>query len=230
MRTEKRNRWWLVLACTVMAVGACDPPVGIDDPSRTDVFGSGTVVTATRAVAHFTGVRVNGVHTVVVEQAEVEGVQVTTDENLVAFVWTHILDGTLVVSVDPQVRLRPTEPVVVRIQAGELSTLIAEGVVHLDADIGSVPKLTVHVSGVSQVHVTGSAEWQGLHISGVSGYHGLGVESKEAVVTASGVSVAELWVHDRLEVDGSGLSTVRYRGNPSVIARVTGWSRVVPIP
>ena len=89
----------------------------------------------------------------------------------------------------------------------------------------SVPKLTIHVSGVSQVHVTGSAEWQDLHISGVSGYHGLGVESTEAVVTASGVSVAELWVHDRLEVDGSGVSTIRYRGRPSVMARAPGEER-----
>ena len=90
--------------------------------------------------------------------------------------------------------------------------------------------MSVHVSGVSQVHVTGSAEWQVLQISGVSTYHGLGVESNEAVVTAPGVSVAELWVHDRLEVDGSGVSTIRYRGGPSVIARLTGASTVVPVP
>ena len=212
-----------------MAVGACDSAVGIDDP-RTDVFGSGTVVTEARTVTSFTGVRASGGHTVVVEQAGVEGVEVTTDDNLVAFVWTDVIDGTLVVSVDPQVRPRSTEPLVVRIHARELSTLIADGAVSLDADIGSVPELTVHVSGVSQVRVNGSAEWQSLQISGVSEYHGLGVESNEARVTASGVSVAELWVHDRLEVDGSGVSTIRYRGHPSVIARVTGASAVVPIP
>ena len=215
---------------TEPAVGACDSAVGIDDDGRAGVFGSGTVVTEARTVPSFKGVRASGGHTVVVKQAEIEGVEVTTDDNLLAFVETDVIDGTLVVTVDGEVRLHPTERLVVRIQAREISTLIAEGAVSLDADIGSVPKLSVHVSGVSQVRVNGSAEWQVLQISGVSVYHGLGVESKEAVVTASGVSVAELWVHDRLEVDGSGVSTIRYRGRPSVIARVTGASRVVPVP
>ena len=211
-------------------MGACDSAVGIDDHGRTDVFGSGTVVTEARTVPSFTGVRASGGHTVVVEQAEVEGVEVTTDDNLLAFVETDVIDGTLVVSLDPQVRLRPTDPLVVRIYAGELSTLIATGAVSLDADIGSVPELNVRVSGASRTWVTGSAEWLDLHLSGASAYHGFGVESIEAVVTASGASVADLWVHDRLEVDGSGASTVRYRGGPSVIARLTGASRVVPVP
>ena len=230
VKTEKQNRRWAVLASTVMAVGACDSPVGFGDNSRIDVFGSGTVVTEARTVGSFTGVHASRGHTVVVEQAEVEGVVITTDDNLLAFVDTDVIDGTLVVTVDEDVELHPTEPLVVRIQAGELSTLIADGVTSLDADIGSVPKLDVHVSGVSQVRVTGSADRQVLQISGVSLYHGLGVESNEAVVTASGVSVAELWVHDRLEVDASGVSTIRYLGRPSVIARVTGASRVVPVP
>ena len=211
---RKHKGRWTLLASAVIAVNACDSMIGVDDFERDDVFGSGIVVTEVRAVASFTGVRASGGHTVVVEQAEVEGAEVTTDDNLVAFVRTEVIDGTLVV----------------RIHAREISTLIADGAISLAADIGSVLKLTVHVSGVSQVRVNGSAEWQVLQISGVSAYHGLGVESNEAVVTASGVSVAELWVHDRLEADGSGVSTIRYRGRPSVIARMTGASTVVPVP
>ena len=230
MKMGKQERRWALLTSTVFAVGACDSMVGVNDPERDDVFGSGIVVTEVRAVAGFTGVRVSGGHTVVVEQAEVEGAEVTTDDNLVAFVRTDIIGGTLVVSIDPQVRLRPTEPLIVRIHARELSTLIASGAVSLDADIGSVPELNVQVSGVSLVWVTGSAEWLHLQISGVTAYHGFGVESDSALVTASGVNLAELWVHDRLEVDGSGVSTVRYRGDPSVIARLGGASTVVPVP
>ena len=140
---RQHKRWWTLLASAVTAVSACDSTVGVDDFERTDVFGSGMVVREARIVASFTGVRASGGHTVVVEQAEVEGVEVTTDDNLVAFVWTDVIDGTLVVSVDPQVRLRPTEPLIVRIHAGELSTLIADGAISLDADIGSVPDLNV---------------------------------------------------------------------------------------
>ena len=219
-----------LMTVTFSAMSACDSTVGVDDFERDDVFGSGIVVTEARWMASFTGIHASGGHTVVVEQSDVEGVEVTTDDNLFAFVRTEVIDGTLVVSVDSTVRLFPTDPLVVRIHAGGLSTLIADGAVFVDADIGSVPELNVRVSGVSQVWVMGSAEWQSVQISGVSKYHGLGVESNEAVITASGVSIAELWVHNRLEVDGSGASMVRYRGGPSVIARVTGGSAVVPIP
>ena len=229
MKTWKQERRWMVLACTVFAAGACDSMVGVD-PRPDDVFGSGTVVTEVRAVSGFTGIRTSGGHTVVVEQAEVEGAEVTTDDNLIEFVRTAVIDGTLVVSIDPAVRLRPTEPLVVRIHAGELSTLGASGAVFLDADVGSVLELNVQVSGASRAWVTGSAAWQVLHISGASTYHGLDVETNSAQVHASGASVAELWVHDRLEVDGSGASIVRYRGGPTVIARVSGASTVVPVP
>ena len=227
MKTGKQERRWVLLAGTVFAVGACDSMVGVNE--RDDVFGSGIVVTEVRAVAGFTGVRASGGYTVVVEQAEVEGAEVTTDDNLVGFVRTDIIGGTLVVSIDPQVRLHPTEPLIVRIHARELSTLIASGPVSLEADIGSVLELNVQVSGVSRIWVTGSAEWLHLQISGVTAYHGFGVESDSALVTASGVNLAELWVHDRLEVDGSGVSTVHYRGHPTVITRLTGASTVVPV-
>ena len=229
MKTMKDRGLWTLLVSTALTVSACDSPIGVED-SKPKVFGSGIVVTETRALASFTAVRASGAFEVVVEQAETEGVEVTADDNLVSFVRTNVIDGMLIVSSDPQVELRPTESIVVRIQAREISTLVAEGVVFLYADIGSVPELTVNVSGVSQVHVTGSAEWQVLHISGVSGYHGLGVESNEVVVTASGVSVAEIWVHERLEVTGSGVSTIRYRGRPSVIANLSGASTVAPVP
>ena len=210
-------------------VGACDSPAGVDDFHREDVFGSGMIVTKARSVAGFTGVRASGGHTVVVEQAEIEGVEVTTDDNLLALVWTSVIDGTLVVSVDPQFRLRPTAPLVVRVYAGPLSTLTADGAVSLDADIGSVPELNVRVSGASRATVTGSAEWLDLDVSGASQYHGFGVESREARVRASGASLADLWVHDRLEVDGSGATTIRYRGSPIVTARLSGASTVVPV-
>ena len=107
---RKHKPRWTLLPSALIAVSACDSTVGVDDFERDDVFGSGIVVTEARIVASFTGVRASGGHTVVVEQVEVEGVKVTTDDNLVTFVWTDVIDGTLVVSIDPRVRLRPTEP------------------------------------------------------------------------------------------------------------------------
>jgi hypothetical protein len=99
----------------------------------------------------------------------------------------------------------------------------------LNAEVGVVPRLAIAASGASLVDVNGSAERQVLTISGASVYRGLDLETSESVVIASGVSLVELWAHDHLEVDGSGVSTIRYRGQPTVIARVSGSSTVSPI-
>ena len=230
MRSVHRGAIGCVMTAALSAMTACDSMVGVDHFEREDVFGSGIIVTEVRAVESFTGVRASGGHTVVVEQAEVEEAEVTVDENLVEFVRTHVVGGTLVVSIDPEVRLRPTVPLVVRIRAGALSKLLADGAVLVNADIGSVPELNVRVTGASRVWATGSAEWQDLQISGASTYDAFDVESKSVKVTASGASVADLWVHDRLEVNGSGASTVRYRGAPGVTTRLSGASTVVPVP
>ena len=91
MKTAKQERRWTLIASIVFAVGARDPMVGVDDFQRDDVFGSGIVVTEVRAVAGFTGVRASGGHTVVVEQAEVEGAEVTVDHNFVEFVRIDVI-------------------------------------------------------------------------------------------------------------------------------------------
>ena len=145
MKMGKWGQKWMVEVCIALAMASCDSMVGPEDPR--DEFGSGIVVTDVRAVSGFTGVRAiaTGGHTIVVEQTEVGGAEVTTDDNLIEFVRTEVIDETLVISVDPNVLLHPTDRLVVRVRAGELSTLIADGAVSLDVDIGSVPGLSVGV-------------------------------------------------------------------------------------
>ena len=228
MRTGNDSVRWALLASSVIALCACESPL-FDDDLREEVEGSGVIASEVRTLGSFTGMSVSGGFQVDVIQSDVEEVEITAEDNLIRFIRTDVIDGTLVVEPDAEVRLRPTESIVVRIQAHEISELSVSGAVILDADVGSVDELNVQVSGAALVRVVGSAEWQGLHLSGASTYHGLDLETDESVVTLSGASRAEVWVHDRLEVNGSGASVVRYRGHPTVIARVTGASTVMPV-
>jgi hypothetical protein len=230
--------WWgaVALGLAVILVGGCETIVTHEDPTSEDpnrptrVFGSGVVVIESRALESFTTAEARGgSYEVVLELAPTHAVEITADDNLAPLLRTNVREGRLVIAVDPQLRLVPTEPIVLRVSVTEVSELIANGGVLLNADVGAVPQLAIGASGASVVDVTGSAERQVLSISGASVFRGLDLESSESVVIASGVSLAELWAHDHLEVDGSGLSTIRYRGQPVVIARLSGGSTVSPI-
>jgi hypothetical protein len=225
--------WWgaVPFGLAVIFGGGCETIVTPEDPSRQSrVFGSGVVVMESRALESFTAVEARGGgYEVVLELAPTHAVEITADDNLVPLLRTDVREGRLVISVDPQLRLVPTEPIVVRVSVAEVSELLASGGVLLNAEVGVVPRLAIAASGASLVDVNGSAERQVLTISGASVYRGLDLETSESVVIASGVSLVELWAHDHLEVDGSGVSTIRYRGQPTVIARVSGSSTVSPI-
>ena len=211
--------------CLGFVAAGCDPVVGIDDP---EILGSGRVVTEVRTLASFNGIEARGGYEVQIKLATTERVEITTDDNVVGFIRTDVIDGTLVIASDSTVRLFPTEPIVVQVSAADVTRLSASGAMLVSADIGAVDGLTVTVSGVSRVRVLGSAPWQTITISGVGSYNGRGFETGETRITASGVSFAEVWANDLLDVTGSGVSTVRYLGEPSVIARVSGWATVAP--
>lgn len=67
-------------------------------------------------------------------------------------------------------------------------------------------------SGGSDVTLTGKVERQEMKFSGGSDYHGFGLQSATATISASGGSDAEAWVDGELVANASGGSDLRYKG------------------
>ncbi len=67
-------------------------------------------------------------------------------------------------------------------------------------------------SGGSDVTLTGKVERQEMKFSGGSDYHGFGLQSATATISASGGSDAEAWVDGELTANASGGSDLRYKG------------------
>lgn len=68
-------------------------------------------------------------------------------------------------------------------------------------------------SGGSDVTLTGKVERQDMRFSGGSDYHGFGLQSTIATISASGGSDADVWVDGELTANASGGSDLRYKGN-----------------
>jgi hypothetical protein len=224
-------RGWLkgsVAATAVLALGACVVPVSItiDDDYDVRIRGSGHLTTVTRPVSAFDGVSATGPMRVVVERTGFEGVTITAEDNLLPYIVAEVRSGVLVLGQASGVRLDPRREIVVRVESYEVVELVASNAVAMDVEVGWVPELWVTVSGASELVAWGSADKENVTVSGASRFDALDLETGECFIDVSGASDALVWTRDWLEVDASGASRVRFRGNPTVVARTSGGSTV----
>ena len=86
----------------------------------------------------------------------------------------------------------------------------------------------VGLSGASALVLYGGADRLHVDLSGASTLDGLDYQTMRTEVAVSGASTAFVWARNRLNVEASGASHVRFRGRPEVRASVSGASTVTP--
>ena len=87
--------------------------------------------------------------------------------------------------------------------------------------------LDVTCSGASDIKLSGQADRQKVNISGGSEYQAYALQSKGALVVASGASDAQVNIDGELSSTASGASDIRYKGNARVVnSRSSGASSV----
>jgi hypothetical protein len=66
-----------------------------------------------------------------------------------------------------------------------------------------------------------------LELSGASEFEGFSLETENAFLNLSGASDCELFVNEILDIEASGASKIRYKGNPAkLITNLSGASSV----
>jgi len=211
----------------VLASG-CVLPLDIDIRDGFEVRGNGRVVSAVRPVPAFDAVEASGGIRVVVERTGREVVVVTAEENLLPYLEVSVRGGVLHLGPEPGADLRPRREIVVHVESHEVVELTASGAASMEVELGWIPELWISLSGASALTAWGEADVQHATLSGASRYDGLDVDGLEADLRLSGASQAWVWARDRLDVEASGASHVRFRGDPWVTARVSGASSVTP--
>lgn len=224
MRTWLRG--WGAVGVLVAATG-CILPLDVDLHDG-EVVGNGRVVSAGRALPAFNAIEADGALRVVVERTGREGAVITAEENILPYIQVDVRGGVLRVRPHPGVRLEPRREIVVRVESYEVVELAASGAVALDVELGWVPELWVSLGGASTLTAWGEADDQTVTVAGAAVYDGLDVDSFTTDLRAWGASQALVWVRNRLDVEASGASRVRFRGNPWVSARVSGAASVAP--
>lgn len=109
-------------------------------------------------------------------------------------------------------------------QQSELSIKLS-GAAELTAGI-EVNQLIIDLSGGSLLTIDGSGDMVSGNITGASECRAYDFTAHEANLNLSGGSLAWVNISNLLKVKGSGASTVRYKGTPTVQSDLSGGSRV----
>ncbi len=222
--------WRKIVAVAALTTG-CVFPLDIEfdndhDPDHDGIRGSGHVVSQVRAVAEFNAISASGEGRVIIERTGREALRIEAEDNLLPYLRTTVVGGKLILGPRPGVNLSPRRDIVYHLEVEALDRIESSGAVTFEADLGDQPELSVALSGVCTLEAHGSVDQLRVTLSGVTGFGGLGLESRSAHVMASGVSWANVWATEYLDASASGVSAIRYTGDPDLHAHTSGLSTI----
>ena len=91
------------------------------------------------------------------------------------------------------------------------------GAAEIDLEM-KAEKYTAEFSGASEIDFRGSCKTGYIEISGASEFDAEGLQFDELSIELSGASEARIFATNKLRVDASGASEIRYKGNPPNIS------------
>jgi Putative auto-transporter adhesin, head GIN domain len=201
------------------------------------IYGSGRIIEASLPASNFNRVDMAAIGNVHIKQDTREELRIKVDDNLLPYFKTMVVDGVLVIYIDPPVSLQPTQPPEFDLSVLALQEIRLSGAANIDAPhlaaeqfavtltgTGNVAladfsatRLTVLLAGTGNVILAGRVEEQAITLSGSGSYQAGTLTSTTAAIRLSGVGNAELQVSDVLQAEIWGAGTIRYRGHPRTV-------------
>ncbi len=215
--------------------------------TQPQIVGNGDVVTKQRPLAPFHKLNVRvGMHVIITKGNEaiatLEG-----DSNILDHVQTDIKDGELTVMLKPNQSYNQQKGVTVTLHVRDLDQImISTGCVvesdlairakNLMATVEMGSKLTAPIDAKtlnltvrqgSQAKLDGSVSEADIRLSGAGKLDADKLTIHRATVRLDGASNATLYVTKTLSATADGISTISYRGNPTVTSQqITGLSKI----
>ena len=222
----------------VTQLSGCSMEIVLPD-RPVSIVGSGNIVTEEESVTDFDRIDVSHSFQVDIRQGNTYSVIVRVDDNIVEYLRVVKEDNTLVIGLDPSassnyslqnvtMEADVTMPSLTGLEASGASEITVNGFASfetlnvglsgsssLEGDI-EVGNARFHVSGASDVDLSGSAQDLTVDCSGSSDVYLADFAVTDANVDASGASEVAVNVTGRLDADTSGSSTVYYTGDPTL--------------
>lgn len=190
-----------------------------------------------RKVPHFTELEVSSAFKVVLTQGNAEKLLIDANNDYMNQIITEVRGSKLIIRLKNSTFNRQNSDIRIYITFTTLTYIDVSGAVELKgtnamnfndlkvegsgaSDISlniSAKKLNLELSGASSAALAGQTASFDIEISGASKLDALDVKAKVCNIDVSGASSAKVNVTDKLKVEGSGASSVQYKGNPTTV-------------
>lgn len=215
----------LAAICALIAatLGACSDDL-IDSEA---INGSGNVITESRVVSGFDQVVVLGFGTLEIDVSGTESLEIEAEDNLLQYLLTEVKGTRLELSSEENVNLRPTEPVVYRITAAELSEIEILGSADVTTNGIESEAFRLTINGAGDVELTGAVTDLDVVVNGSGDLDATDLIASGAEVSINGSGSAVVNATTSLDVAIAGSGSVAYIGDPQQLATsITGAGKI----
>lgn len=231
------NRFLIIVFCSLVTLSSCHFFHG------EHIKGNGNVTTQARSVSNFTGVSVSSSIDLYVKQDPAFAVKVEIDENLQQHIIVREENGILRIkqedntSLDAsgKIKVYVSAPLFKSIEASGACNIIGENILSSNEaiDIGlsgssdarlevKTPKVSADLSGACKLTLKGETKDFSVEGSGSSDVRCFDLRTEQTKIDVSGACDAEVFASVKLDVQASGSSDIKYKGNASVSQDISG--------
>jgi hypothetical protein len=196
----------VVVACVVLIAGC----------RWVGIRGNGHIKTDQRTISAFANIDASGAF-VIEWQNGAPTLRITTDQNLLPYIESHIAGDTLHLRTREQIW--PTHGIKVVISSPTRAAARISGAVKLTAKQLNGLRFALEATGASRVTLDGNIDGLLADMTGASELAASGLQTKTAEISTTGAADAEVAVAETLKVAITGAGKVSYSGNPKTIEK-----------
>lgn len=209
------------------------------------IKGSGNVIKETRDLKSFNAIDVGGAFEIELIKSNDEKIIIETDDNIMPYIKTEVkggeleIDNTKDINNPSELRLiiyyKSLEEIEISGAASLYSSDVLEAT-NFEMECSGASEVTLKLkvdsmegdfSGASKLEFEGTVKSAEFDLSGATVLRAYGLEINDLELDASGAAVVKVLVIERLGIEASGASSVRYKGDPSIkLNGVSGASSV----
>lgn len=173
------------------------------------INGSGNVITEKRDVQNFDRVDLKGIGNLTITQGNEESLTITADENLMQYITSKVVNGTLEIGMEPNISLTPSRKIEYKLEVKSVSGIQLSGFGNIESESLSGKDLEVILSGSGDINI-GTIEGDSLlvRLSGFGNFHSKSIKSKTPTIEITGsgdINVEELEADDlAVKISGFG--------------------------
>lgn len=202
----------VVLALSLTACSVNGFNIGVNNGS---IDGSGKVVTEARDVANFDHVDLQGIGNLEIVQGNEESLTISADENLLPYITTDVVNGTLEIGMKPNISFNPSRTIEYKLVMKSVTGVQLSGFGNIESKGLKGEDLEVKLSGSGDINI-GTIESDSLlvRISGFGDFDAQSIKAKTPTIEITGsgdINVDEL-DSEVLAVKISGFGNAKLAG------------------